>query len=305
VVRPPQDLLNKILSVAEVRPTTAKPERKRTMTRLAYVAILLVAVAVGSVLVMPNRSTKANIQSLLVGVAQAMEEATSMRLAGQGSSLDPKSPIGLKLQEGEIDLWVTSRKFCLLSRNNQVIDGATCMDAAAGEWWAFEAAGKRLFLADLKPLGERAEEIIAKIGREFLNNQIIDTLVEEHPEAKKSVEIVERDGKEIAVISTSHTAKTSPVKVTKRNIFEVDTATNRMLSVHQYAQAEGGPEELIARLDSIEYNTPVPSGRAELGIPEDVEIVQATAEIRESDELVSIVLLVNGENIAHFDITRE
>jgi hypothetical protein len=72
--------------------------------------------------------------------------------------------------------------------------------------------------------------------------------------------------------------------------------------MRQFARVAGAPEQLIATVDNVEYDVPLPAGLAAL--PEGTRTVPATARIARSKHTLSLVIRAGGAEVNRIDVPR-
>jgi hypothetical protein len=303
---PSADLLPAILAVPnESAPLQIPVKEERGMRRIVFASIAIVAVLIGGAIVIPGRWKKPDARSILIGVAHAMEEAKSLHILFRGTESGVKTPTGLRMSPFPLDLWFTSRAIygrAVAADGTLVFSSAA--DADRREMWVYSPDDKIRLVADLTPIAERAAEVISVASKLFRSDQIMKTVGKAYPDAKMSVATETRDGRKVAVITVAGTLKTSPRRVLGRHVFVVDAETNRLLDMRQYARTDSTREELIARIDRVDYDVPVPSEARALEVPEGTKTVPATANVFETKNTMGLVMR-SGKHVLRYEVPRE
>jgi len=278
---------------------------------MALAGLALLAVAVTAAVFVPRRGAKQDARSILIAAAQAMEEAKSVHFAGHGSGPSKDTPSGMKMMSERFEIWAGSSKgYVRVVSPDGKLSGLTVLDADAREWWNYDAKDNAVYVADLTPIADRVGDAVAQVNQMLRSSLAtptpgeIKTLVGAAGfcDIKESVTSQTREGRKVLVVTVTATISSSPRKVTGRWVCEVDAETNRLLTMHQYAQAEGSPEELVQVVDLVEYDVPFPAAPTKLGLPEGTKTVQATATIEKSASLLRLVMTADGKRIGQMDI---
>jgi len=268
---------------------------------MAFAGVALLVVIIGSAIVIPGRWHKPDADSILMSAAHAMAEAESVHVSFRADEYTGDTPSGYRMMPGRGEAWLSERaSYWRQLAPDGSLEIAAAVNVDANEFWYYGGDGRPRYVADLAPLGSRAVEIVAKQPEMFCSDQIIQVLGvgPAHENAEKTVEIEERDGREVAVVTVTYTLREKSPHVTGRFVLEMDAKTKRLLSMHQYAQADGAPEELISAVDKIEYNVAAPHELVAFeGLPAGTTTEEATATIRERGDLLVLELVVKaGDN---------
>ena len=307
---PPLDLLAEVLAVPEgqssVRPTNREG---RKMKRLAFVALILLVLSIGTVLVVPGKKHPGNSQahSILIGVVQAMEQVKSFRAQGRvlksaAETLNMSRMIPFK---GDFDLWLDEAAGYVAVKNpDGTLSAAYVMNVATNSWWLYFGDKKVVCRADLRPVADGAAKVIAGAQRMFLSAMTMEQSWKSSSKGEESVRYEERDGREVALINVTFDIPRISQN-TGRFEMEVDTQTNRILAMRTYIKVGNAPEELVEEFNKIEYDVPLPTELAALTPPKGTKVIQATAEIKESDKHLSLVIKHAGNIVAKTDVSRD
>lgn len=304
-VEAPADLLPAILAMPRRdAPAHVAKREGRKMRRLTYVgaAVLVIAISIG--LLVPGQLSKPDAESILMGVAHAMEEAKSLHIVFHGTESGVKTPSGLRMMPGPMDLWLSSRAIYMraLAPDGTVIF-AGAADADTREIWAYTRDEKTYLVGDLTPIADRAAGVISEASKLFRSDRIMQTIGKVFPDAKMSVATETREGRRVAVVTVTGTLKTSPRRVAGRNVFEVDAGTNRLLTMRQYAKAEGAQEQLVQTMDRVDYDVPMPAEGRTLEVPEGTKTVRATPTIEETERTLGLALK-SGKHVLRYEVPR-
>ena len=279
------------------------------MRRIAFAGVALLVVAIGAAVMIPGRGHKADARSILIAAAQAMEEAETVHLAGRGAAATEDTPSGLRMTPQRFDGWLSSRKAHLrVEEPDRKLGVIVVLDADALRWWLYDAdkEKKTLYVADLTPIASRVGEALSSVTEMLYAlaapARIREEVAVAYPDARESATTQTRDGRKLVVITITATIKRSPRRVTSRWVFEVDAESKHLLTVRQYAQAEGSPEELVTDVDTIEYDVPFPAGPEEMGLPKGTKTVRASARIEESKSLLTLVMTAGGKQVGQLGI---
>jgi len=300
---------------APARPVPSHAVRKETgtMKRLVYVSAIVVALGVAAALVAP-RSNGPDADSILAAAAYAMESANSIHLVGRPTPpVDDIPVIRFTIAPpgtGGFDMWLS--KDCIYSltygSDGQVTKGYAA-DAGADKWWFYSAKANGRYTADLSPLQPQAAEIIAKASdltrTGLLGDEFASALGETLQDVQRWIVMQIRAGRQIAVVTTTYTICDEPQRVTGRLVIEIDPDTKRVFAIRQYIRAGEMPEKLLADIDRIEYNVPVPVSEIEDAIPPGARVVEATGAIEEMGPWLSLRIVDGDEVIVETDVPRD
>jgi hypothetical protein len=302
---PPADLLPAILAVPnEGAPIQIGTKESKNMRQIVYATLAMLVIAIGAAVVIPGRGGKPDAESILLGVAHAMEEAKSLHIVFRGTESGVNTPTGLRMAPFPVDLWFTSRAtYGRAVRPDGTVVFSSAADADTREMWVYIGDDKIRLVADLTPIAERAAEVISVASKLFRSDQIMKTVGKAYPDAKMSVVTETRNGRKVAIITVTGTLKTSPRRVTGRHVFVVDADTNRLLSMRQYARTESTKDELVSRIDRVEYDVPVPAEARTLEVPEGTKTVRAVAAIEETKNTMAVAIK-SGKHVLRYEVPR-
>ncbi len=273
----------------------------KKMRRSAYAAAFLVVMVVVVAGVF-SRSQRVDAMALLTSATQAMEQAPSVRVVGYGCTPDPSSPTGHRMLSEPIEWLERTRaserraESCYWHVSHGKGRGsARRIDLDKKEWWHCSLDTHICYRADTSEVMPEAEiqlRYIREWAKKRLPLQPVNDL-EFLSDKQESVEIETRDGRKIAVITITGTFVRDPAPHAERHVFEVDMATNHLLTRKRFAKAEGSEEQLLESI-SVEYDVPVP------GPPKDAEVVDATARVEDLGEYFKLHMIApDGTSIAH------
>ncbi len=297
----PADLLAKVLAVPQEIPSVdIKTKGGRKMRRLLYVSLALLAIAIGAVIVVPERTNKPDAKSILIGVARAMEEAKSLYMAGYVENHDGPT---IMPGTGNMELWLSPRKsYSRVISPKGALSVGLFADADNNKWWIYRADKHTAYAVDLTPIAQKAAEVIAGSYRMLASGKVMEALWNTFPDAKQSAAVETRNGRKMAVVTITFTLSEGE---TEKVILEVDEGTNRLLSLRQSIQTKGSPEKVVASIDKFGYDTPLPAELASLQAPKGAKTVEATARIRETEKFLSLVMEEDGKYIAQTDTLKQ
>jgi hypothetical protein len=278
-------------------------EGGRKMRRSAYVVafLLVMVVAVAGVL---SRSQRVDAMALLTSAAEAMEQAPSVRTVGYGCTPDPSSPTGHRMASEPIERISRNRaserraESCFWSvwhGRGRGQGWARRIDLDKREWWWCSFDTHICYRADISEVMPEAQ-IQLRYTREWAKKRLplqpvndLEFLSDKH----ESVETEMRDGRKVAVITVTGTFVREPTPHAERHVFEVDMATNHLLTRKRFAKAEGSEEQLLEST-SVEYDVPVP------GPPKEAKVVTATARVVDLGEYFKLQMIApDGTEIMH------
>ena len=283
------------------------------MKRLVYVSAIVLALAVAAAVIAP-RGNAPDADSILAAAAHAMESAESIHLVGRPTPpLDDIPVIRFTITPpgtGGFDIWVSEDcRYSLTYGSDGWVTKGYAADAGAGKWWFYSAKANALYTADLSPLNPEAADILAKASdltrTGLVGDEFTSALGETLQDVQRSVVVQTRAGREVAVVTTTYTICEEPQRVTGRLVVEVDRGTSRVLAIRQYIRAGERPEKLLADIDQIEYNVPVPVSEIEDAIPPGARVIEATGAIEEIGPWLSLRILDGDEVIVETDVPRD
>jgi len=274
--------------------TTAQPElsarwQDRVMAKVTAPAKhrprRWVVIAVGAAVVLaglgllPLRPESAKV---ILGRAMAeMERASSVHFAGHCATWDDDSPTGMRMGSEKTEYWMGDRAFAMRRTDSSgavVLASGRSLDT--GEEWSYDAYDGVCYSAELTP--SVANRVAARLSstRMLLAGSLEPVQPTDLSEVEESVTTEVRDGRRVLLVTYSGVVRNSPRPVRNRQVSIIDEATERLISLRLYAQADGYPEDLISQFEVIEYDVPVPTDLAPVGAPRQ----RATLEIKETDE---------------------
>jgi len=265
------------------------------MRRLAYVVGVMVVLAVAAAVFVPGRGRKQDARGLLLSAVHAMELADSIHLSGYGSAPDKGSAVGIQMQPDRFDIWVSGRAFAVRQTDpSGKLLGASGLSLDTNELWDYGSDSGVRHVADVRPSADKAAEMINGAMRVLVTDNLRAVIESGLADVTESVSTETRGGRQVEVATYRGTFATSPRRITYRYVFELDPDTNRIISMHQYAQAEGSPEELVAYLDQVEYGVPVPTNLA----PADAKTVPAELVVEDTERALSLIMKVDGKEVS-------
>jgi len=245
------------------------------MRRFAYAGIAVLAVAVAAGILISGRGKAPDAMSLLSSVAHAMEKATSIHMVSRGQAIDPNSPSGMRISSGRAEFWLSDRALYMREvEQDGILTSFSVIDLDSGEFCSYQRG--TLYVADITPVADKAAGVIAGARDLFVGGRIKAILARSEDFELLSANYT----RDAAILSYGYQIPGSR-PLTGRTVFELERGTNRLVSVRGYAQAEGADEELVAAVDLIEYDVPLPPVSALGAIPEGTATVQAVASIKE------------------------
>jgi len=264
-----------------------------------------VAIAVGAAVVLaglgliPFRAEDA--KGLLGRAMAAMEEASSVHFAGYGTAPDESSPTGMKMMPERFEFWVSDRAITMRTvAPDGTLVATSGLNLDTNEQWSYGADGGIRYTADLTPVAGPAAVFVSSVSHALLSGSIGQALSSNLSDVRESVSTEVRDGRRVLVVTYAGTLKASRRRVTERFVLTIEEATERLIEMRQYAQAEGNPEELIGHSEVIEYDVPVPADLAPAG----VAAVTATLEAEETEKVVRLIMKVGDKVIERAEAAR-
>ena len=293
-------------SMAPVLPDaahTAAAVRKEAgnMRRLAYAVAAMVVIAAAAAVLVPGRGRKQDARGLLLSAVHAMELADSIHVSGFGNAPDETSPAGIRMQPDRFDIWLSRRALAVRQTDpTGKILAASGLSLDTGEHWAYGSDSGVCHVADIRPVADKVAEMIDRGTQALLTDNLRAVIETGLTDVTESVATETRNGRQVRVVTYRGTFATSPRHITHRYVFDLEPDTDHMIAMHQYAQAEGSPEELVAKLDQIEYGVPVPANLA----PADAKTVRAEAIVEDTDRAISLIMQVDGKEVGRTEAPR-
>jgi hypothetical protein len=248
---PADSLLDRILG---------KGEKK--MRRFAYAVAFLVLM--GAAAGVFTRSRPVDGRALLISAAQAMEEAQTIHLRGQGSRWTPE---GHRMSEGWHEVWCSpqgSRKNYYDAEGN--LENVWARDAESGMAWHYSAHTRWFPEGIVTVYHATPSEMAASVAFEldlYLRPDL-DFAQEEAWGNAVTVSEGERDGRAVTIVEVIVRNSAGETYLTKE--YEIDPATGRLLSSRAYgADSEGRPP--LWRREILDYGAPVPTSLFEFESP--------------------------------------
>lgn len=271
------------------------------MRRLAYVVAVMVVIGALAAVVLPGRGKKQDARGLLLSAVHAMELADSVHLSGFGNAPNQSSPVGIRMQPDRFDIWVSGRAFAVRQTDpSGKLLGASGLSLDTGELWDYGSDSGVRHVADITPVADKAAEMINGAMRVLVTDNLRAVIESGLADVTESVSTETRGGRQVKVATYRGTFATSPRRITYRYVFELDPDTNRIISMHQYAQAEGSPEELVAYLDQVEYGVPVSTSLAPAG----AKTVPAELVVEDTARALSLIMKVDGKEVSRTEAPR-
>ena len=266
------------------------------MRRFAYAGIAVLAVAVAAGILISGRGKAPDAMSLLSSAAHAMENANSIYMVSRGQGIDPNSPSGMRISSSRAEFWLSDRALYMQEvEQDGTLESFSVIDLDTGEFFNYERKKETLYVADITPVADKAAGVIAGARDLFVGGRMKDILARSEDSELLSANYT----RDAAILSYAYQIPGSR-PLTVRTVFELERGTDRLVSMRAYAQAEGADEELVAAMDLIEYDVPLPPVSALVAIPEGTTTVQAVAAIEE--EMVDGVGLVRDLDMKVDDI---
>jgi len=300
---------------APAPPLPSNVNRRETipMKRLACVAAMMVVLGLAAALIVPwGRAPDAD--SILTAAAHAMDTADSVHLVGRPTPpLDDIPVVNFMLTPpgtGGFDIWLRDDCIYTLTYGSDgcVVKGYA-VDASTDRWWFYCAEGNALYRADLSHLKPEAAAIIAKacelVRTGLVGDEFASALGATLEDVYRSASWESRDGRKVAVVTTTYTISEELPRVTGRLVVEVDAHTSRVLAIRQYIRAGDRPEKLLADIEHIEYNVPIPISEIEEAIPADGRLIEAAGAIEEIGPWLSLRIVDGDEVIVETDVPRD
>lgn len=104
----------------------------------------------------------------------------------------------------------------------------------------------------------------------------------DHSQARKSLTMDTRGREKVAVLTVTG-LRAGARRVVDRMVLEVDPQTKRLLAMRSYEKTPGGRERLVATVDKVEYDVPIPARLAAKPTPK--KTIPAEVTIRRTDPL--------------------
>jgi len=188
------------------------------------------------------------------------------------------------------ECWWSQRALYLSAfRRDGTLMDASGINVDTGRWWEYDAEQGTLYVADFKRFASNLVRVLAKatpVAFSALHRSLFGIAP---PDAKKSVTFKTRHGRRIAVITATFKAKGSPLHQEGKDVVEVDTETNHLLSSLTYIRLGDEPWQLFfIGMDDIEWDVPVPRHLAAPKIPQGTKAVHVAATVAETDDVLTL-----------------
>ena len=264
--------------------------------RFAYALAFLMVIGLAATGVF-TRSRPPDAKSILIPAAQAMEAAKTMHMILRNDSPRPRE---MSKRPGYGEMWEGPRSEAMLSVTEGRVVASQGLNLDTGEWWKWEQ-GKPMYLADLRPLGAKAEAILEKNlqrqsrGGQWLKPADLATAASLKNETQ-SVTRTTRKGRLVDVVTVVGDAEQAGRTYRARHVYVVDVESKRLVSSSSfdaYAGEHGQKPMLIAITIDAEYDLPIPANlRPKVGA-----VVPATAEMEEKATSYRLTISAKGQQI--------
>jgi hypothetical protein len=288
---------------------TVANTRKETgaVRRLIYAMAFLLLIGLVAAGVFTH-SRPPGAKALLTRAAQAMEKAQSVHVVLHRTDMPwPDSPVGIRMSPDRADQWVGPEveAFTAVSPEG-AITMSMGLNLGTGEVWSGSEAGN-IYVANLRPLGTKGEEIGRKEVRESLA-LFAEGLLGRGAKfihlknLTESVTTETRDGRRVNVVTY---AGDTPVVsggqlVKERYVFDLDARSGRLLAYRRYASVPGVKEELVGGIEMIEYDVPVPTTpRPQVGT-----VLPATLRIEETADTLKLIMSAGDKYIMTIEVPK-
>ncbi len=279
---PSPDLLPRVLAGAQGSKASAAPIKEtRPMKRLAFVAVFLIVigVVVGGVLIKPDRPDG---RSLLISVAQAMEEAKTIYVRGRANVSHNDSPPWGELDEGYYEQWYSpdgSRHDMYDAEGNLLY--SSVMNVASGMAWIWGPPSVWFpdGLVTAYPMGAEAlADIVDHARQSYL--QGAPWFAPDIQEGRAFTTCKgTRDGNEVTVVEVDQGI--DPLGLPRGTVeFYLGPSTGRLLGLKQYGPESHG-KPLTADMQLVEYGIDIPSSVFGFDPPPEALVLEGDFELRE------------------------
>lgn len=277
---PPPELLPTLLAQAQAVAQNVKTRKEiRPMKRLAFVAVFLIVIGLlaGGLL---TRHAPPDGRSLLIGVAEAMEQAKTIYVRGH-ANVSGRYPWG-RADEGYYEKWYSPEGFRweVYSKEGEHQYSLTG-NVEKGSTWMYFPDRNLVYVFEVG-----REALAAYVGyctNRFLDAQIwfVSDLERDH-DVTDWTEII--DGRKAMVVEVD--LGTGAGGLHRGTVdYVLDAASGRLISVMQY-----GPDNyaspLMAAIDALEYDADIPTSVFRFDLPSSVEVREGTYRVQESGEIV-------------------
>ncbi len=259
----------------------------RKMTRLVYALGFLALI--GAVMTgMFTRSRPPDAQSILVGAAQAMEDAKTIHIRGRASGRSPEGYPWGQISENSYEQWYTPRGSRMDSRDSEgnLISSAG-HDIESGRAWTygwydqwfggrgvfkvFQVAREHLERADV-----RSRERVLEGERWFANSVHSGAPTRKRPGAWR--------GRRVTVLEIQRqTPDGDPLGTTEVYLDD----RGRLLGYRAYSPPEYG-RTLTAEMELVEYDVEPPADLFAMVAPPGVPVIEDFAEPYPGEEIVEV-----------------
>ena len=154
-----------------------------------------------------------------------------------------------------------------------------------------------MYVADLRPLGEKAAEMVRKDSQQalsvFAKGLPLPSKVDlSLKNMTQSVTSETRDGREVKVVTFAGDKDHEGKVVRERYVYEIDATSKRMLSFKRYASIPGVKEELVGASEKIEFDVPMPADVRPRADP----VIPATLRIEETATTLKMIMSAEGQD---------
>ena len=197
-----------------------------------------------------------------------------------------------------------------------VVSWAQGLDLGEREWWCYfrniETGEATLYVADLSRIDAAAADLLSRGVDFFMHSESWGEVLGNESLINARAEVTDqiRDNREVTILTFTgwkwgpHFV---PAIFRARNVFEVDTETSQLLGARYYQQLEDEPEQLMGVIDTVQYNSPVPTYMA--AVPETGEIIEASALVEEGTHegraALILSMTVGDQKVGHFIVPAD
>ncbi len=279
---PPPELLSTLLAQAQAVAQNVKTRKEiKPMKRLVFVAVLLIVIGLlaGGLL---TRHAPPDGRSLLIGVAEAMEQAKTIYVRGRPNVSNIGDPPWGRLGEGYYENWYSpegsrhdlhdAEGNLLYSSIMNVASGVACFWQAPSHWFP---SG----VATTYSVGTEDLRLSVRSAREtYLNGELRIARLIDEGRAFTTREGV-WNGTEVTVVEVDHGITSSGLP-RGTGEFYLDPRTGHLLGLRQYGPETHG-KPLTADMQIAEYGIDIPASTFDLDAPAGTVMLEDDFEIRE------------------------
>jgi hypothetical protein len=270
----------------------ALPAQGRQRNRLliyTVACLIIIGLITGGILTKPGDWKNREARSLLMSVANAMENIQSISYKYRFTPHTQDKWDSQPTITGSSYLYASPQEIYQRRWDKDgKLETAEGVNLAELTWWVY--TNGTLYVADTTPVKKNLTRGMMNVTKMFTSpssdnvwGMIIDTMGMQDPNSSVTTE--QRNGREIKVL----TFKGRFMNGIQRKVLEIDAQTNHLLEAHEYYQPDGKAEYESAVLEDVQYNMPAPADVKQK--PAAAEQKKATMEEEKSVDHLSFFMM--------------